>query len=203
MRGDPKEQCLFSRMCIVPMVSFMMLDSSQRWRTMSTVTMPTPARCCGCVDWGILSTPVIDSTTAIGWVVSWNSIDGTMANAHYTLHGIRLDSGADATSPISLDTATYQPPGSFPLQHLNGVARKQRCGLLMTTINGVKTIFIGAGSFLESASTNQGWVIAVDVTNSAKPFVSAAWCSSIKFGGSGIWQGGQGLTADTDGYIYG
>jgi hypothetical protein len=153
--------------------------------------------------WGILSTPVIDSTTGIGWVVSWNSVDGTMANAHYTLHGIRLDSGADAASPISLDTATYQPPGSFPLQHLNGVARKQRCGLLMTTINGVKTIFIGAGSFLESASTNQGWVIAVDVTNSAKPFVSAAWCSSIKFGGSGIWQGGQGLTADTDGYIYG
>lgn len=154
--------------------------------------------------WGILATPIIDPDTKLAWVVSWNSLDGTMANAHYTLHAINLGSGSEAFPPVSLDAATYQPPGNYPLQKLKGVARKQRCGLLLTKVNGVKTIFIGAGSFLESLDTNQGWVIAVDITNVIKPpFVSAAWCSSIKHGGSGIWQGGQGLAADASGFIYG
>jgi len=81
----------------------------------STVTMPTPARClwmrrlrkshqgsenrwiCFLINdhWGILSTPVIDSTTAIGWVgIVEPRLMERWANAQYTLHGIRLDSGS-------------------------------------------------------------------------------------------------------------
>ena len=147
--------------------------------------------------WGILSTPVINLASHTLYCVSTSSVDGDMNNAVYTLHSLNLADGSDQGPPLVLNGATYQPPGDAPLQTLGSVARKQRPALTLITADGHATIFIPFGSFKESASTNLGWVIAVDVSNPARPAIAAAWTTgSGKYAGAGIWQAGQGLSAD-------
>jgi hypothetical protein len=147
--------------------------------------------------WGILSTPVINLASHTLYCVSTSSVDGNMNNAVYTLHSLNLADGSDQGPPLVLNGATYQPPGDAPLQTLGSVARKQRPALTLITADGHATIFIPFGSFKESASTNLGWVIAVDVSNPARPAIAAAWTTgSGKYAGAGIWQAGQGLSAD-------
>ena len=41
-----------------------------------------------------------------------------------------------------------------------GSARKQRAGLLLTNINGRKTVFVACGTIQETAANARGWVIA-------------------------------------------
>lgn len=147
------------------------------------------------VNWGILSTPVIDLNTSTIYVVALNCHDGTIGNGQYQLHGLDLASGNYRFPPLPLNGATYQ---SFTL---GSTPRKQRPGLLLDTRNGHTTVFIAFGSFFESASTNQGWVVAVDVTST--PAISATWVTGTKYPAAGIWMGGQGLSMDPDGFIYG
>jgi len=144
--------------------------------------------------WGILSTPVIDLNTATLYCVALNSHDGSIGSARYELHGLDLMDGSVRFPPLVLDGATYQ---NFTL---GSTPRKQRPGLLLDTRNGHTTIFIAFGSFYESASSNQGWVVAVDVA-SAK--IAATWVTGTKYPAAGIWMGGQGLSMDPDGFIYG
>lgn len=146
--------------------------------------------------WGILSTPVISG--GVAYAVAWSSPDGTVANAHFDLVAVNLGDGSFLKT-LSLEGVKYDPGHGLPIQTFASVARKQRAGLLVTNGNGVKTIFIGCGSISESAHTNRGWVIAVDVASFT---VSAAWSSTARYSGGGIWQGAQGLAADKAGYIY-
>ena len=153
--------------------------------------------------WGILSTPVINLATGTLYCVSTSSVDGTMGNAVYTLHSLKLADGSDL-APLVLNGATYQPPGNAPLQTLGAVARKQRPALTLVSIGGHDTVFIPFGSFLESASTNLGWVLAVDVTDPAHPAIAASWTTgSGQYPGAGIWQGGQGLSVDVTQNLHG
>jgi hypothetical protein len=59
----------------------------------------------------------------------------------------------------------------------------------------VKTVFIAAGSISESLASNRGWVIAIDVTANTAPRIAAAWTSTARYSGGGIWMGAQGLAA--------
>jgi hypothetical protein len=145
--------------------------------------------------WGILSTPVIDLNTATIYCVALNSHDGTIGTAQYELHGLDLVDGSYRFPPLPLNGAAYQ---NF---RLGSTPRKQRPGLLLDTRNGRTTVFIAFGSFYESASTNQGWVVAVDVTH--VPTISATWVTGTKYPAAGIWMGGQGLSMDPDGFLYG
>jgi len=147
------------------------------------------------LTWSVLSTPVIDLNTSTIYCVALNSHDGTIGTAQYELHGLDLVDGSNRFPPLPLNGATYQ---NFTL---GSTPRKQRPGLLLDTRNGHTTIFIAFGSFYESASTNQGWVVAVDVTHA--PTISATWVTGTKYPAAGIWMGGQGLSMDPDGFIYG
>jgi hypothetical protein len=154
--------------------------------------------------WGILSTPVINLATRILYCVSTSSVDGTMGDAVYVLHSLRLADGSDQAPPLVLNECTYQPPGNAPLQKLGAVPRKQRPAITFVSADGHKTVFIPFGSFLESASTNLGWVIAVDVTNPAHPAIAATWTTgSGQYPGAGIWQAGQGLSVDEKQNLHG
>ncbi len=154
--------------------------------------------------WGILSTPVINLATHTLYCVSTSSVDGTMARAIYTLHSLSLASGADLAPPLVLNGATYQPPGNAPVQTLGAVPRKQRPALTLLGANGTTTVFIPFGSFLESASTNLGWVLAIDVTEPSQPKIAAAWTTgSGQYPGAGIWQAGQGLSVDAENMLHG
>ena len=149
--------------------------------------------------WGILSTPVIDAETQTLYCVTWSSVDGTPNRAVHTLHALRLTNGTHARRPLSLEGATYRPGHGLPVQTFRGAARKQRAGLLMTNVNGRKTVFIACGTVLETAGSARGWVIACDVETNT---VGAAWSAASRFSGGGIWMAGQGLAADDEGFIY-
>jgi hypothetical protein len=149
--------------------------------------------------WGILSTPVIDPDTNTLYCVTWSSTDGTAAKAVHTLYSLKLSDGSNAKPPVSLEGATYAPGHGLPLQTFKGSARKQRAGLLLTNISGRKTVFVACGTIQETAANARGWVIACDVASNT---VSAAWAATSKYSGGGIWMAGQGLAADSDGFLY-
>jgi hypothetical protein len=151
--------------------------------------------------WGVLSTPVVDLDTQTIYCVAWSSPDGSVDNASFSLHALRLIDGCPRTTPLSLEDATYDPGNGLPVQQFRGAARKQRSGLLLTVVNGLKTIFIAFGSILETEPSARGWVIAVDLT-AATPTVAAAWSSTARYSGAGIWMAGQGPAALPDGRLY-
>jgi hypothetical protein len=144
--------------------------------------------------WGILSTPVIDPVTNILYACSWASPDGTVGKARHYLEAVSLASGTRARSALDLEGAVFDPGGGIPPQKFASAARKQRASLLMIG----QTVFIGFGSIWESAASNRGWVLAVDVKLWK---ATAAWCTAVRGSGGGIWQAGAGLAADAKGDI--
>lgn len=81
------------------------------------------------------------------------------------------------------------------MQSFKSAHRKQRAALLL--VNG--TVFIAFGSIAETAANARGWVIAAD-TASFK--VTAAWTTTSRGSGGGIWHSGGGPAADANGFIY-
>jgi hypothetical protein len=153
--------------------------------------------------WGVLSTPVINLTTGILYVVAASSPDGSMGKITYQLHSLRLADGSNVAAPLTLDGASFQTPGS-PVAHLGDVARKQRPALTLSSRQGVETVFVAFGSFMESAPTNVGIVVAVDVTHAQAPAIAAVWATGGgKYPSAGIWQAGAGLSVDDGGYLHG
>lgn len=152
--------------------------------------------------WGILSTPVIDPVDGVIYAVTMSSPDGTFGHTDFQLHEMRLTDGRQESKPLDLSTATYAPGHGLPVQVFGKVARKQRPGLLLDRRNGRTTVFIAFGSFNEDADTNQGWVLACDVTDGVMS-VAAAWTSTARYPGGGIWMAGGGLAMDDDGCVLG
>jgi hypothetical protein len=72
-------------------------------------------------EWGILGTPVIDTTRSIVYLVAWHDDGGGGENYRYRLHALRLKDGTHLSPPVVLEA-----PG------LNSVKQKQRTGLLLT-----------------------------------------------------------------------
>lgn len=145
--------------------------------------------------WGILFTPVIDAAAGVLYACAWISHDGTSANGQHNLCAISLRDGSLAHPLLNLEGVTYDPGHGLPPQPFKSVERKQRAALLLA--NGA--VFIGFGTVTEDSKTARGWVIAVD-TKSFK--VSAAWTTTSRGHGGGIWQSGGGLAADPQGHIY-
>lgn len=142
--------------------------------------------------WGVLSTGVIDPDTQLVYLVAWISPDGTPQKGRHNMYVLRLQDGSQAVSPVLLD-------GTSGTQTWSAYMRKQRSSLVMTNIAGRKTIFFASGTTQELGTGAAGWVLAYDVASNQ---VTAALTTSQGFGG-GIWMGGQGLAADSQGYLYG
>jgi hypothetical protein len=153
--------------------------------------------------WGILSTPTINQGTGVLYCVSASSPDGTMPNVTYRLHSLSLIDGSDVAPPLSLDDAAFHAPGS-PVDRLGDSPRKQRVALTLKSYSGEATVFVTCGSFLESSKTNVGIVVAINVTDTKAPKIATVWSTGgSKYTSAGIWQAGAGLSADSDGYLYG
>jgi hypothetical protein len=149
--------------------------------------------------WGVLSTPVIDQDTDTMYLVAWISPDGSVVKAQHFVYAISTRDGQDVHPAINLEGTTYDPGHGLPVQRFRSAARKQRAALLLTSITGVKSVFIAFGSILESSDTARGWIIACGTA----PFaINAAWTSTALGSGAGIWQAGAGLAADAAGSIY-
>lgn len=151
------------------------------------------------VNWGILSTPVIDLDTLTLYVCAWTSFDKSVKNARFCFYGLALEDGIQSKQPIDLSPVTYQTHG-LPQVTFGAAARKQRCGLLLTNNGGRKAVHIAFGSVSESLNSARGWVISID----PKAWrVAASWATTNRYSGGGIWQGAEGLSADAQGNIYG
>lgn len=159
--------------------------------------------------WGGLSTPIINRSTNSLVLVAMASSTGQLADAHHMLYVLDLVTGTAQTAVLDLNDAVCPTPKGVPVLRLGDVARKQRPALLFDNRNGVATVFVGFGSFLEDAPTNRGWVLAVDLTAAfgrgqrGNPSIAAVWCATVSGNGGGVWQAGQGLSMDADGYVYG
>lgn len=158
---------------------------------------------------GIMGTPVINRKTNSLYLVATTSSTATVDDAHFVFHALDVTSGADQAPPIDLNDAVYAPVGSKLRIRLGDAPRKQRPGLLFDSRDGTDTVFVAFGSFFESADTNRGWVVAVDVTGIAQPepqhnpSIAAVWVTADDGKGGGVWMAGQGLSMDADGCIFG
>jgi hypothetical protein len=130
--------------------------------------------------WGCLSTGVVDISTRRLYQVCWVSVDnsGNPTTAVYFMYIINLYDGSDAVAPVALQTT-----GMW----------KQRSSLVLTNINGKKTIFFAHGSVFETSTGYTGGITAFDVATNTYTTLPMT---------SGIWMAGQGLISDSQGYLY-
>lgn len=153
--------------------------------------------------WGILSTPVIDPATSTIYIVCWTSPDGSLANAQFQVHALDIATGQRRHPPMTIaaDATAQGVPGVTLVPSRN----KQRAALLLTTARdagGVehRTLFAAFSVTHETGDPrSHGWIIAFDVDAFRQ---TAAWCTTPRGHGCGIWQGGGGIAADEAGDLY-
>ena len=146
------------------------------------------------VNWGILSTPVIDEAAGIVYACAWISEDGTAAKGQHFLAALKIADGSLAQPLLNLEGAVYAPNG-LPSQTFASAQRKQRAALTLTQNH----VLIPFGTIAETSTTARGWLLAVDAGNWR---LAAAWCSTVTGFGGGIWQSGSGPAVGPDGSIY-
>lgn len=145
--------------------------------------------------WGILSTPVIDLGAGLLYLCAWESADGSPQSGRHVVHALRLEDGSDARPPVDLEGVSYDPGHGQPVCYFRSAERKQRAALLLVK----RAVIIAFGTVAETASSARGWVIAVDMDRFQ---VAAAWASTARGSGGGIWHSGAGPAADMAGNIY-
>ena len=136
--------------------------------------------------WGILGTPVIDRAANSLYVVDWTN------DQQYRLYNLNLATGSIQGGPVTIQGSAGNQ--TF-FQNTRGFVqrRKQRAGLLLS--NGL--IYVAFGG--DNPNTLAGWLFVYDARTLA---LKTVWSPTPKGRNSGIWQSGQGLSADHDGNIY-
>src|SRR5262249_6689696 len=112
----------------------------------------------------------------------------------FNLHEIDIRDGKDVRPPITIDT----PPVPGSTARFTASKQKQRPALLLTAVPQ-KTIYAAFAMTHENNDPSHGWVIAFDIASFRR---TAAWCTTPRGTGSGIWQAGQGPAADENGDVY-
>jgi hypothetical protein len=141
--------------------------------------------------WGVVSTGVIDPDTQRLYLVAWISPDATPQKAKHYVFVLNLADGTQVAAPVLVQ-------GTSGTQTYGSTMRKQRSALVLTNVNGRKTVFWASGTVFESGSGASGWIFAFDCATNTISAVLAMTQGE----GAGIWMGGQGLVADDQGYLY-
>ena len=132
---------------------------------------------------GIVSTPVIDGTARVIYVI------GGMTDGHYEIHALAADTGMEVTGwPVS---STKFKAGSTTF---NATPQSQRSALSL--VNGI--LYVAFGGYCGDRGAYKGWVQAVDTKD---PTMLGAWASldtGTGDGGAGIWAPG-GMPSDGTG----
>jgi len=171
-------------------------DGSGIWQ----VTLGVPVTGSGQIDskninqhWGCISTGVIDPDTQRLYQVCWVSTDktGNPQTARYYMFVLNVADGTQVVPPMLIE-------GKSGTQDFNAEMRKQRSSLVETTVDGVKTVFGCAGSFFETGSGANGFCFAFDVRSSQLSAMLALTAGK----GAGVWMAGQGVVADSNGFLY-
>src|ERR1039458_10224040 len=129
--------------------------------------------------WGVLSTGVIDPDAQRVYLVSWISPDGTPQNVKHFVFVLNVADGTQVVAPVLVT-------GTSGTQSYSSTMRKQRSSLVLTNVNGRKTVFWASGTVQETGNKAAGWIFAFDcATNS----IAAALATS-QGEGAGIWMCG-------------
>jgi outer membrane protein assembly factor BamB len=143
---------------------------------------------------GITSTPVIDITQKTMWVEA-----NTKEAGHYIhrLHALDIETGRERPNSPTVITAAAPGTGAGsvagqltldPLKHMS------RPGLLKSG----NTIYMAFASHCDIGPYH-GWLLGYDATTLAETAVHVTTPNGSE---GGIWQGGVGLAADTNGDVY-
>jgi hypothetical protein len=136
---------------------------------------------------GILSTPVIDPSTNILYLVACTLENGTMA---YRLHAVDITSGAEPYGPGVLLSGSYQGLAFDPRNST------QRTSLVLAN----NQVVIGFGAVeAEFAGEGVGWVLAYNKSTLQQ---SGIFATEPAGNGAGVWQSGRPPAVDSQGYVY-
>lgn len=150
---------------------------------------------------GIVSTPVIKLANGGGTIyvtAKTKEIVNGVATYAYRLHALDILTGAERSgspvliSPSVPSTASDSKNGILkfdPKKHM------QRPGLLL--LNNV--VYAAFASHTDRAPYH-GWIVGYNADTLQQ---AAVYCATANTGYGGIWQSGQGLSADAQGNIYG
>src|SRR5271165_3865698 len=148
---------------------------------------------------GITSTPVIDPLTDTLYVVAKTkeTLGGT-TNYIYRLHALDITTGIEQLPPVVIQG---QVPGSGSPNSggslvFSPLYTMQRPGLAL--VNNV--VYIGFGSWGD-IDVWHGWVFGYNESSLAQTAVFSSTPNGSE-GEGGIWMHGNGLVADTNGYLY-
>ena len=148
-------------------------------------------------EMGILSTPVIDPATNTMYVlVRTKETGGASGTYVQRLHALDITTGLD-NKPAVVISAIVNGTGNGSKNGkitFDPKLQNQRTGLLLD--HGA--IYLAWASQGDNGNYH-GWVMSYDAGTLAQKGV---WCSTPNGGQGGIWQSGQGLTADAAGNIY-
>jgi hypothetical protein len=136
---------------------------------------------------GILSTPVIDPSTNVMYVVACTLENGTVA---YRLHALDITTGDEPYGPGVLINATYAGV-TFQPRYLT-----QRVSLALAN----KQVIFGFGAMeQEYAGNYSGWILAYDELTLQQ---TGAFATTTTTSGSGVWQSGRPPAIDAAGNAY-
>ena len=149
---------------------------------------------------GILSTPVIDAATGTLYLVTRTKETGGPAGTYVQrLHAVNIYTGLDRMPPTVI-AATY-PTSAGGTVTFDSLIQNQRSALLLD--HG--SIVIAWASHCDTGSYH-GWVMSYGVRDSSNnpivPTLKNVFCSTPDGSQGGIWQSGQGVSADAAGNLY-
>ena len=157
---------------------------------------------------GITSTPVIDRTTNLLYVVTkTKSSAGGVSSYHQRLHTLDLATGTDKPgSPVEIAASIagsgdgHDNTGHI---HFNPLWQLNRPGLLLTQ----GAVYLAFGAHCDFGPYH-GWILKYDVATlqplgvfNTTPDLDPN-TQVFRGRGGGIWQGGIGLAASNNGHIY-
>jgi len=147
----------------------------------------------GYTEMGIQGTPVIDPVTNTIYLdAKTKEVVSGVTNYVHRLHALDLSTGLEKLGgPVQITGSVQSTHGAVTFDSLKSC---QRPGLLLED----GKVYIAFGS--NGCDTTHGWVFAYDATSLAQLGIFNTSPNQTK--GATIWQGGAGLAADSDGYVY-
>ena len=147
--------------------------------------------------YGITGTPAIDISSNTMYLVA-RTYDTTSSTGYQTLHALDITTGAEKFGgPVVIQGSV---PGSG-LGSINGIvtfnplADIQRPSLLLENNNVTHKEAV----YIAWAGAAHGWIMAYDAKTLQQ---TAIYNTTPDQGRGGVWQSGNGLAADAQGYIY-
>jgi Bacterial Ig-like domain (group 3) len=142
---------------------------------------------------GILSTPVIDPSTHVMYLVACTLENGTMA---YRLHAVDITTGTEPYGPGVLISGSYgTPPSTISF---DGRYQTQRVSLV---VSGNQVVFAFGAVELEYAGGYVGWVMSYDKQTLKQSGIFPTVPTAAGQGG-GVWQSGRPPVVDSAGHVY-